>query len=297
MTGRSNFVSRDGAGYERQMGRWSQRLAPLFADFAGVGGDERVLDMGCGTGSLAAEVGRRDPETFVVGLDYSVAYANYASQHVGGRCRFLVADGAVLPFADGLFNRCFSQLVLHFVPDPRLAIGELRRVTCPGGVVAATVWDAGGGVTVNRLFCDTAAAVDPRGEAFRQRIFGRSITHAGALARLWEDSGFVDVEEATLTIRMDFESFGDYWEPYVGGDGPYAAFVATLDDTARTTLTEAVRRAFLAGMADGPRSFTASAWAVRGQVPVAPGALAALAQPVEYRIEEAGPSSGATNRP
>ena len=77
---RSNFVSRDGAGYERQMGRWSHRLASPFTNFAGVGSGERVLDMGCGTGSLAAEIVRRDGENSVVGLDYSEAYVNYARE-------------------------------------------------------------------------------------------------------------------------------------------------------------------------------------------------------------------------
>ncbi len=264
---RSNFESRDGAGYELQMGRWSRRLASRFVDFAGVGDGERVLDMGCGTGSLTAEIMRRDPGSSVVGLDYSAAYVDHASRYVGGGCRFIVADGAALPFSDGVFDRSCSQLVLHFVPDPISAIGELGRVTRPGGVVAATVWDAGGGVMVNRLFCDTAAAVSPGGEAFRQRIFGRSMTQPGVLARAWRQAGLLDVDETTLTIRMDFESFDDYWAPYVGGDGPYAAFVATLDDAARAALTEAVRRAFRGGMDDGPRSFAASAWAVRGQVP------------------------------
>jgi cyclopropane fatty-acyl-phospholipid synthase-like methyltransferase len=56
----SNFVTRDGAGYERQMGRWSQRLASPFADFAGLGSGDRVFDMGCGTGSLTAELVRRE---------------------------------------------------------------------------------------------------------------------------------------------------------------------------------------------------------------------------------------------
>ena len=264
---RSTFVSRDGAGYEQQMGRWSQRLATPFADFAGLGSGEQVLDMGCGTGSLSAELARRDPEGSVVGLDYSEAYVEFAAANQVGRCRFLVGDGAVLPFPDGVFDRSFSQLVLHFVPDPVVAIGELRRVTRPGGVVAATVWDAGGGVMVNRLFCDIAAALVDGGEAFRQRIFGRSMTHAGVLARVWRQTGLVDVRESTLTIRMEFESFGDYWAPYVGGDGPYAAFVSTLDDSARATLTEAMKRAYLSGMADGPRSFAASAWAVRGHAP------------------------------
>jgi SAM-dependent methyltransferase len=263
---RSNFVSRDGAGYELQMGRWSQRLASLFAEFGGVGDGDRVLDMGCGTGSLTAEIVQRSSGSSVVGLDFSAAYVKYASEHVDGQSHFLMADGAMLPFSDGVFDRSFSQLVLHFVPDPILAIAELGRVTRPGGVVAATVWDAGGGVTVNRLFCDTAAAVSPGGEAFRRRIFGRPMTQSGALMRAWQQAGFVEVEETTLTIRMDFESFDDYWAPYVGGDGPYAAFVSTLDDMALTTLTDAVRQAYLGGLDDGPRSFAASAWAVRGQV-------------------------------
>ncbi len=263
----SNFVTRDGAGYERQMGRWSQRLASPFADFAGLGSGDRVFDMGCGTGSLTAELVRRERASLVLGLDYSEAYVNYASRRVGGGGQFLVGDGALLPFSDGVFDRSLSQLVLHFVPEPVLAVGELRRVTRPGGMVAATVWDAGGGVIVNRLFCDTAAAVSPGGEAFRERIFGRPMTQPGELARLWRQTGFVEIEESTLTIRMEFESFDDYWAPYVGGDGPYAAFVSTLDESARDTLTEAVRQAYLSGMSDGPRSFAASAWAIRGHVP------------------------------
>ena len=49
----SNFNARDAAAYEQVMGRWSRRLAPLFIDFAGVGEGERLIDVGCGTGSLA----------------------------------------------------------------------------------------------------------------------------------------------------------------------------------------------------------------------------------------------------
>jgi len=265
MTG-SDFVSRDGAGYQRQMGRWSRRLAVPFVEFAGHGDGERILDMGCGTGSLTDELTQRDASTQVIGLDYSEAYASYAAQQCGDGAQFLVADGAVLPFADDTFDRCLSLLVLHFVPDPILAISELRRVTKPGGVVAAAVWDAGGGVLVNRMFCDTAAAIDAAGEAFRRVTFGRPMTHPGELTRAWHQAQLLDVEQATLTIRMEFEDFADYWAPYIGGDGPYAAYVSTLDTRARAALAEAVRNAFLGGGSDGPRSFTASAWAVSGRV-------------------------------
>jgi len=266
MTG-SDFISRDGAGYQRQMGRWSRRLAVPFVEFAGHGDGERILDMGCGTGSLTEELTQRDASTQVVGLDYSAVYASYAAQQCGAGAQFLVADGAVLPFADDTFDRCFSLLVLHFVPDPILAISELCRVTRPGGVVAAAVWDAGGGVLVNRMFCDTAAALDDSGEAFRRVTFSRPMTNPGELTRAWHSARLLEVEEATLTIRMEFKDFADYWAPYIGGDGPYAAYVSTLDPGAQTVLGEAVRSAFLGGGSDGPRSFTASAWAVVGRVP------------------------------
>jgi SAM-dependent methyltransferase len=262
----SNFASRDGAGYERQMGRWSQRLASPFADFAEIGGTQCVLDMGCGTGSLTAEIMRRDGVDPVMALDYADSYVTFARDRIADSS-FLVADGAMLPFRQNAFDCSVSQLVLHFVPDPVAAVGELRRVTRPGGLVAGCVWDAGGGVVVNRLFCDTAAAVDPGGEAFRQRIFGRTMTQPGGLAGVWRRTGLVDIDETTLSIRMDFASFDDYWAPYIGGDGPYAAFVSTLDDTARARLTHAVHQAYLGGRADGGRSFSASAWAVRGRVP------------------------------
>lgn len=265
VTRRSDFTVRDGAGYERQMGRWSRRLAGPFVEFAGHGRGERILDMGCGTGSFTAELTQRDTSLDVVGVDYAGPYVTYCRQNIEGAAQFLVADGAVLPFPDGVFDRSAALLVLHFMPDPGLAISELCRVTRPGGVVAAAVWDAGGGVVVNRMFCDTAAALDPNGETFRDTTFTRPMTRPGELAQAWRDAKLEGVEESTLTIRMDFDSFDDYWAPYIGGDGPYARYVSTLDETARATLTQAVQRAYLAGDIDGPRSYTASARAVKGR--------------------------------
>jgi hypothetical protein len=67
---------------------------------------------------------------------------------------------------------------------------------------------------------------------------------------------------------MEFESFDDYWAPFVGKDGPQADYVATLGDAEQDRLRDAVRLAYIDGEPDGPRSYAAVAWAVKG---IAPG--------------------------
>ena len=94
------------------------------------------------------------------------------------------------------------------------------------------------------------------------------MTRPGELARAWRAAGFTEVAETTLSIRMEFASFDDYWTPYVGKDGPGAEYVAALSDAERSRLQDAIRLAYLDGGTDGPRSYAALAWAVKG---IAPG--------------------------
>jgi len=100
----STFVSADGAGYERQMGRWSRRLAPLFIDFAGVSRG-RVLDVGSGTGSLALALAANPAITSVQGVDFSPTYVEYArTRATDPRLSFQTGDACALPFARGEFD-------------------------------------------------------------------------------------------------------------------------------------------------------------------------------------------------
>jgi hypothetical protein len=159
-------------------------------------------------------------------------------------------------------------LMLHFVPAAPAAVAEMRRVARPGAVVAAAVWDARGGVVAHRIFLDTAAALDPQADALRARNCTRPMTRPGELAAAWQEAGLQDIGETTLTIRMDYADFEDFWGPYLGRQGPAADYVAGLDPAAVSRLWEHVRRAYLDGEPDGPRSYAATAWAVRG---IAPG--------------------------
>jgi SAM-dependent methyltransferase len=270
----STFNAGDGDGYERLMGRWSRRLAVPFLAFAGLSRGERVLDVGCGTGSLTFLLAEQGDLAEVCGIDYAPAYIGHAvRRNTDPRVSFRVGDASALPFPDAAFDRVLSLLMLHFVAAPARAISEMRRVARPGATVAAAVWDARGGFVANRLFFDTAAALCPDAGPRRARNYTRPMTRPGELASAWREAGLAEVEATELAIRMDFASFDDYWAPYVGKDGPGAEYVATLDARAREKLQGAVRSAYLDGEADGARSFVAVAWAVKGTVPSAAGKL------------------------
>lgn len=264
----STFVATDGDGYERVMGRWSRRLAVPFLDFAGAVDGETILDLGCGTGSLAFTLAERCPTSRLHGVDASSAYIAHARRHdIGPRLSFVVGDACALDFADVSFDRVLSLLMLHFVPAYDRAIAEMCRVARPGAVIVTAIWDVRGGFVANRLLYDTAAVLDPRANVRRARNFTRPMTRPGELGQAWRSAGLADVVETTLSIRMDFAGFDDYWAPYVGKDGPGAEYVATLSDSEKAGLREAVRRAYLDGEDDGPRSYAATAWAVKGVVP------------------------------
>ena len=143
----------------------------------------------------------------------------------------------------------------------------MRRVTRPGGTVAAATWDTRGGFVALRMIYDTAAMLGECGRRARAAAYTRPLSRPDELASAWRDAGLANVVQDSLTIRMGFASFADFWAPVEGQEGPVAEFVAKLDAHARGTLCDMVRRAYLDGEADGPRSYAATAWVVKGSVP------------------------------
>jgi len=264
----STFSAADGEGYERIMGRWSRRLVGPFLDFTGTADGEDVLDVGSGTGCLTLALAARCNVRTLRGVDLSPAYVEYARHQIQDRrVSFDVGNVHALQFPDRSFDRVLALLVLHFVPRTEQAIAEMLRVARPGAVVGAAVWDARGGFVANRIFFDTAAALDPAANERRARNYTRPLTRPGELAAAWRAGGFTDVVETTLAIRMEYASFDDYWGPVSAKDGPQAEYVATLNEADRERLREALRRAYLDGEEDGPRSYAALAWAVKGTAP------------------------------
>jgi SAM-dependent methyltransferase len=172
------------AGYERFMGRWSRLLAPPYVAFAGVKNGDRVLDVGTGTGSLAAEVESRMPASEIFGIDPSEGFIIYARKNAKSpRSHFAVGDAQALKFKDASFDNTMALLVMNFIPDHNKALAGMRRVTRPQGIVSACVWDYDAGMQMLRFFWDEAVALDPAVEPKDERHM--KLSRQGQLGDLW----------------------------------------------------------------------------------------------------------------
>lgn len=264
----SSFNVHDATGYDQLMGRWSQKLAPLFIDFAGVADGDKLLDVGCGTGSLTFTLAEVADPAEIAAIDYSPVFVEAAiRRNSDPRITIRQADACALPFEDGRFDRALALLVLHFVPEAGKAVAEMGRVVRSGGVVAAVVWDHLGGMPGMRMMVDTVAALSEGGRQLRSRYCFQPMMQPHEMRRTFIEQGLADVTETELMIRMEYQSFDDYWAPIAAGEGPLGQYLATLDLAQRVGVDAAVRDAYEAGRPDGPRSFASVAWACRGIVP------------------------------
>ena len=186
----SQYTATSAQAYERLMGRWSPLLADELIAWAGIEPGERVLDVGCGTGSLRSTLAARPEPAAIIGIDIAAPYVAYAAaRSADPRLSFATGDAVALDFPDASFDRCFSLLALNFMSDPIRALAAMRRVTRPGGVVAAAVWDFPGGLIYQRIFWDTAAALDPEADRARARHYSSPLTGHGELAAAFHDVG------------------------------------------------------------------------------------------------------------
>lgn len=239
------------------MGRYSIPLASEFADFAGVDLGSRALDVGCGPGALTSELMMRlGGDTQVAAVDPSATFVDAV------RVRYPTIDvhraGVErLPFPDDAFDFALAQLVVHFMSDPVGGLREMARVTRPGGVVAACVWDFDEGGSPLTLFWEAARELDPEtpGEADLPGA------RRGHLAELLREARMTGISEEALSVTVEHDSFEDWWDPFELGVGPAGSYLWTLPSPARRRLKEQARALF-----PSARTVTAIAWAARGSV-------------------------------
>lgn len=267
MSASSSYVASDGAAYEGFIGRWSRRVADRIVAMVTPTAEGALLDVGCGTGSMTAALVAGHPERAVVGVDVAEPYLAHARERPDClAAEFIRQDALDLDFPDDSFGGAYALIALNFMSDPLRAARQMARVTRPGGTLVAAAWDFRGGLVYQRLLWDTAAGLDPAAATTRDRIFANPLAKPEGMGDLWRAAGLRDVTRHSVTIRMDFADWNDYWGPLLAGQGPVGAYVAGLEPEMRARVAAAVRAAFLSGDEDGPRSLTATSWVVTGVV-------------------------------
>lgn len=250
-----------GDAYEPYVGRWSRLVAAEFLGWLEVPQGGRWLDVGCGTGALTAAILAGCDPAGVVGIDPAEHYVSWAARHQPDpRARFLTGGTARLPA--GPFDAVVSGLVLNFMQAPAAAVQAMRSVAGRGGVIAAYVWDYAGGMELIRRFWDAAVALDPGASALDEAV-RFPLCAPRPLEQLWLQAGLSDVSARAVDVPTVFRSFEDYWQPFLGGQGPAPGYCMSLDATPRATLREHLRRQ-LPAASDGSIRLTARAWAVKG---------------------------------
>jgi ubiquinone/menaquinone biosynthesis C-methylase UbiE len=248
-----------GDAYGRFMGRFSEPLAAQFVELVDAHEGQSALDVGSGPGALTRELVDRLGVSAVAAIDPSEPFVETVRERFPG---IDVSRGVAeeLPYPDDRFDLVLAQLVVQFMSDPIAAVTEMRRVARPHGTVAACVWDHSGERGRGPLtpFWRAVHSLDP--EASDES--GRPGTQEGDLVRLFEQVGFREVEPATLTIRVEFATFDDWWDPFTLGVGPAGSYVALLDpkrlDELKTRCAEL--------LPTGPFALDVSAWTAIGRI-------------------------------
>jgi trans-aconitate methyltransferase len=254
-----------GDAYERYMGRWSRKVAPLFTTWIGASSGAEWIDIGCGTGILTTAILDHCRPARIAAVDRSAAFLEAARERiVDPRVSFREGDAQAVPEDDGSFDLAVSGLLLNFLPDKDAAIAEMIRLVRPGGTVALYVWDYAGHMQMMRHFFDAAGTFDPKAREFDDGV-REPVCRPSPLRNLLQRSGLHDVDVRPLDIPMAFESFDDYWTPFLGGTGSAPTYCASLAPEARERLRHALSRRLPTGP-DGEILLAARAWAVKGRV-------------------------------
>jgi len=249
--------------YDRHIGRYGPTLARALIAAANVSAGQRALDVGCGPGALTAVLSEVLGANRVTAIDPSDPFVEACARRRPG-VDVRLGSAEALPFADHSFDVTLAQLVVNFMSDPRAGVGEMRRVTRRGGVVAAAVWDYAGEMTVLRRFWDAAVSLDPDAA---DRDEGRSMPYCTPeeLEGLWHDAGLREPTISAIVVDTEYGGFQDLWQSLEHGSGPSTAHAASLPPERRARLRDELRRRLDVG--DEPFRLTARAWSVVGTAP------------------------------
>ena len=239
--------------YDNFMGRYSVRLAPVFADFAGIEAGQRVARRR--RGHRRADAGARAPRRGRRRRRPVAAVRRGAERRFPG-IDVKAAPAEELPWPDESFDAALAQLVVTFMNDAPAGVAEMRRVVRPGGVVAVCMWD--------RDRMEMLAAVHRTQATVSVRA---GPTEARTLYRTREE--IEGLFAGRIRRRRDRAARGRgrvrrlrrAWSTLVDGAGPAGVWVKSLDDEQLAAAREELHRQV--GEPAGAFTLRGRAWATR----------------------------------
>jgi ubiquinone/menaquinone biosynthesis C-methylase UbiE len=249
--------------YEYFMGRWSQKMAPVFLQWLQFPGGKSWLDLGCGTGALSKAIFDLCHPASITGVDPSPDFLSVASKKITTG-HFLVGSSSDIPVSDGRFDIVVSGLAFNFFPDISESVKEIKRVLKKNGTIALYVWDYAGKMEFLRFFWDAANEVELAGLQFDEGI-RFPVCNSLKLEQSFSKAGLKNVESSFLDIQTVFKNFDDYWQPFLGGQGPAPTYLSSLEQEKQERIKELLKSKLPMG-ADNSIKLLARAIAVRGNI-------------------------------
>ena len=221
---------------------WAKELVALGAPQSG----QRVLDVACGTGTVARLIPPLVGSTgTVVGLDFNAGRLQVAASlppPSGVAIRWEEGDATTLPFADAAFDIVFCQQGLQFFPDKLTALREMRRVLIPDGKLVLGVWRSVKNQPGGRAMADALERhVSAEAATVRREPF--SFGSADVIEKLVSDAGFSDVVVSPTAKNVSFPSAEAFTKRYISARIPLNTMVAAVSEQARNDLVEDVNAA------------------------------------------------------
>lgn len=233
------------AGYDRAMARVLEPFVPELLAACRLGRGHRLLDVGTGTGLVAAAAATVSGTAVrVVGLDVSAAMLRRARERVARLGVTLVAgDAEALPCRDGSFDAATGHFVFVFLDRPAAAAAEIHRVLRPGGRVALTALTRPEATAYGPVL-EALGRHTPRARPFLGRLCSLG-THA-RLEAILTAGGFREAGVETVRHEMRWASFDEYWRVIEAGGGLAGQEYRALPDGAREAVRAEVERAVAA---------------------------------------------------
>lgn len=228
-----------GDPYEFFMGRWSKLMAAEFLNWLNLPSSSKWLEIGCGTGALSEAIFQYCEPSHLTCIDPSEAFLAKAMERLRNKGEFLLGSLTDLPYEDGSLDIVVSGLALNFFPDLKSALTEMKRISKPTGTIAAYVWDYSGRIDLLRYFWDAAILIDPHSRDYDEGV-RFPICNPDNLKNAFQQAGLSEVETTILDIITLFRDFDDYWNPFLGGQGPAPSYLASLSENLQEELRKTI---------------------------------------------------------